>query len=166
MRTRKTCSVEGCTTGAKSGGVCRAHGAPATVKKLCTHDGCQNRVKTHGVCWRHGAKQFSKHPPKTSQTWGPRTSTLEKQQSQEQLNSPNQSLASRIRHQQLEIRNLLRSHRDDLPPRNRMILQQQLVALQQAAANADNNSNSADGGGGEGEDSSLGIGNTSHDDVC
>jgi len=55
-RLRKTCSHEGCTTPAQSGGVCIRHGAKQKHKE-CTHEGCTNQVKIGGVCYRHGVKR-------------------------------------------------------------------------------------------------------------
>jgi len=49
---RKTCSVDGCTSLAKKGGVCWRHGAK---EKFCSHEGCTNQARQGGVCITHGA---------------------------------------------------------------------------------------------------------------
>eukprot|EP00984_Skeletonema_dohrnii_P004456 scaffold1583_cov123-Skeletonema_dohrnii-CCMP3373.AAC.6 len=53
----KKCNFEGCTNQARSGGVCRRHGAKA---KKCNSEGCTNFAQNGGVCWRHGAKAKAK----------------------------------------------------------------------------------------------------------
>jgi len=49
----KLCSITGCTSNAKIGGICCKHGAKT---KRCSHNGCTNQVVKGGVCRRHGAK--------------------------------------------------------------------------------------------------------------
>ena len=49
----KLCSHEGCTNGARKGGVCVTHGAKL---KRCSHEGCANQARKGGVCTTHGAK--------------------------------------------------------------------------------------------------------------
>jgi len=51
-RFRKVCTIDGCTSFAINGGVCRKHGAHVT---LCSTEGCANVAKKHGLCKRHGA---------------------------------------------------------------------------------------------------------------
>jgi hypothetical protein len=48
-----TCSVMGCATGAKTGGICVRHGAKV---KRCCYEGCTKHIINSGVCIRHGAK--------------------------------------------------------------------------------------------------------------
>jgi len=52
MAFHKSCSSEGCTNIARTGGVCVKHGAKV---KLCSSEGCTNIVVKRGVCIRHGA---------------------------------------------------------------------------------------------------------------
>ena len=52
-RKHADCSVQGCTSQAKLGGVCVKHGARV---KRCTHPGCRNQAVKGGVCVGHGAK--------------------------------------------------------------------------------------------------------------
>ena len=50
---RKLCSVDECTTYARSGGVCVKHGAKATQRKLCTVEGCMTQARNGGLCQKH-----------------------------------------------------------------------------------------------------------------
>eukprot|EP00984_Skeletonema_dohrnii_P001117 scaffold349_cov157-Skeletonema_dohrnii-CCMP3373.AAC.3 len=49
------CSIDGCKSQAKNGGVCIKHGHEAK-KKRCRIEGCTNNVIKGGVCIWHGAK--------------------------------------------------------------------------------------------------------------
>jgi len=59
-RLMKLCSVDGCGSFAKQGGVCIRHGAKLKPRKqrpkLCSVEGCGSFAKKGGVCVRHGAK--------------------------------------------------------------------------------------------------------------
>ncbi len=50
-RTRRKCSIEGCTNRVVQGGLCISHGAK---RKLCGHPGCTKHVKKAGMCSAHG----------------------------------------------------------------------------------------------------------------
>ena len=50
----KLCSIEGCTSFAQKGGVCKKHGAK--LLKRCSSQGCTNKARIGGVCVKHGAK--------------------------------------------------------------------------------------------------------------
>ncbi len=50
---RKLCSVDECTSYARSGGVCVKHGAKATQRKLCTIEGCMTQARNGGLCQKH-----------------------------------------------------------------------------------------------------------------
>jgi hypothetical protein len=46
---KQICSADGCTTFARSGGVCVKHGA----KKLCSIEGCKTQARYGGLCQKH-----------------------------------------------------------------------------------------------------------------
>lgn len=50
---KSKCSVDGCTSQARKGGVCRRHGAKGME---CSVDRCTNMSVCGGVCIRHGAR--------------------------------------------------------------------------------------------------------------
>ena len=55
-KSKKRCSVEGCTKGAVRKGICWRHGAKHSIKrKRCSIEGCTNQVQKRGLCKRHGA---------------------------------------------------------------------------------------------------------------
>ena len=49
-----TCSHEGCTSHAKTGGLCIRHGE----RKVCSHEGCSKYAEKGGVCRSHGANKI------------------------------------------------------------------------------------------------------------
>lgn len=57
---KNRCSHEGCTHGAKKGGVC-SHTHHVLVFKHCSQEGCTNQAILGGVCVTHGAMKRCSH---------------------------------------------------------------------------------------------------------
>ena len=50
---KQICSADGCTTFARSGGVCAKHGAKKGQRKLCSIEGCKTQARNGGLCQKH-----------------------------------------------------------------------------------------------------------------
>jgi hypothetical protein len=50
---KQICSADGCTTFARSGGVCVKHGAKKGQRKLCSIEGCKTQARNGGLCQKH-----------------------------------------------------------------------------------------------------------------
>ena len=50
IKSSRPCSIEGCATGALSGGLCIRHGGG----KRCSMEGCASGAQSGGLCMKHG----------------------------------------------------------------------------------------------------------------